>query len=267
MSVKFLTVEQHQEVLSRLAALGRQVDKIPEHSAGFEYTSVMMCFLMHNISAAESLHRISTPHGNEWYPVTVGYAIARTMFEVDVTAHYVSQAPAERAHRYIAFGAILTERQLDACAKHRGSSKPLWREGMNLLWDNYWANREAAVRGKSAAVSPLFKRSTKAGKGIPFQNWSGKTIRQMAIEVDHVEAYDVFYSELSSFAHADVHLADRFLKVRPQGPTWSRRADEYDVGNVFRHAANFLTCYLELFGGAFDSWSKADVLKCWELAR
>ena len=31
-------------------------------------------------------------------------------------------------------------------------------------------------------------------------------MRQMAAKVDHLEAYDVFHAELSSFAHADAHL-------------------------------------------------------------
>ena len=98
-----------------------------------------------------------------------------------------------------------------------------------------------------------------------FQNWSGKTVRQMAAEVDHVEAYDVFYPELSSFTHVDVHLANRFLQARPDGPVWSQRAEEGDVGNVYRHAASFLTCYLELFSCHFKTWSHAEVQECWHM--
>ena len=87
----------------------------------------------------------------------------------------------------------------------------------------------------------------------------------MAQEVDHLEAYDIFYSELSSFAHLDVHSADRFLKCPPNGPVWSQRANEYDVGNVFRHAASFLTCYLGLFGREFQMFSEVEVKNCWNV--
>ena len=53
---------------------------------GFEYTSLMLCFLLHNLSSAETLLQLSSSFGNDWFPVTVGYTIARTMFETDVTA-------------------------------------------------------------------------------------------------------------------------------------------------------------------------------------
>lgn len=98
-----------------------------------------------------------------------------------------------------------------------------------------------------------------------FQNWTGKTFRQMAADVDHIEAYDLFYAELSSFTHADVHLADRYLQNSPDGPTWSQRANEGDVGNVFRHAASFLTCFFELFSAQFGTWTEAEVRGCWKL--
>ena len=81
----------------------------------------------------------------------------------------------------------------------------------------------------------------------------------MAVEVDHVEAYDIFYSELLSFTHVDVYLANRFLRVRADGPVWSQRADEGDVGNVFRHAACVLTCHLELFSRQLKTWPELDV--------
>ena len=106
---------------------------------------------------------------------------------------------------------------------------------------------------------------TKKGKPHAFRNWSGKSIREMAIEVAHAEAYDIFYAELSSFAHVDVSLADRFLRIKNGGPKWTQRAQDFDVANVFRHAASFLTCYLELFGKQFGSWSEKDVHECWEV--
>lgn len=262
----YLTAEQHQQVLRRLLDLARsRADKISFHPAGVEYTSLMLCFLMHNLSAGETLLRILGSFGDAWFPVTVGYAVTRTMFETDVTAHYLSQAPAERARQYIEFGAVLNKRQMDACAEHRRSKDSQWREAMELVWQHHWAPRQADVLKKFDAVAPRFRRLNKTGKQADFQNWSGKTVRQMAAEVDHLEAYDVFYAELSSFTHVDIHLADRFLHVRPDGPVWSQRAEEGDVGNIFRHAASFLTCYLELFSREFKTWSEPEAAKCWEL--
>ena len=262
----FLTSKQCQEVLRRLVDFGkRQADTIPFHQAGVEYTSLMICFLLHNLSAAETLLRMSASFGDDWFPVTVGYAITRTMFEADVTAHYISQEPANRARQYIAFGAVLNKRQMDTCLEHRSSKDPQWRESMSLLWQHHWGPRQADVTNKFDAVAPQFTRKRRDGRAQLLRNWSGLQLREMAAEVDHVEAYDVFYAELSSFAHTDVHLADRFLQRRPDGPVWSQRAEGADVGNVFKHAANFLTCYLELIGRQFKTWTEAPVHACWNI--
>ena len=259
-------MEQHKEVVRRLRDLGsNNSDKIPYHSSGIEYTSLMVCFLLHHLSVAETLLRLADSFGPTWFPVTIGYPITRTMFETDVTAHYITQSPIDRAHQYIEFGRVLNKNKMDSCMKHRNSKDPQWREAMDLMWDKYWASRERDMTEKFNAVAPQFTHKDRKGKQTVFRNWSGKTLRQMAVDVDHVEAYDIFYAELSSFAHVDVHLADRFLQHRSDGPVWTQRANEGDVGNVFRHAASFMTCYLELFSRQFKTWSEADVQECWKV--
>ena len=262
----FLTADQHREVLRRLIAVGeRSARGIRHHRVSLEYSSLMLCFLLQNLSAAETFSRLFTSFGMEWYPVGVSYAVVRVMFEVDVTAHYITQSPLERARQYVDFGAILTKRSMDACKKHCGSKDLQWQEAMRLEWQNHWAPREIEVNKQFEAVAHSFKCTNKKGKTAVFQNWSGKTLRQMATEVDHLEAYDTFYGELSSFAHADVHLADRYLRSDSDGPIWSQRAGDGDVGNVFRHAASFLTCFLELFGKQFGTCTEKDVSQCWQI--
>jgi len=64
-------------------------------------------------------------------------------------------------------------------------------------------------------------------------------------------------------------MANRFLQlnglVEGDGPAWSMRADEFDVGNVFRYVATFLTCFLELLGKEFGIWDETQVRSCWEV--
>jgi len=263
--VKYLTAEQHRDIVAKLLALGQKVDGTQYHPAGAEYTSLMVCFLLHNLSAADALLRLAKSFGSEWFPATVGYTITRTMFETDVTAHYITQSASERSRQYIAFGAVLTKKEMDACQKHCKSNAASWREAMNLVWDNHWSSRECEVNQKAAAVQAQFQRISGNGKTVDFKNWAGKSIRQMSEEVDHAEAYDVFYSELSAFTHVNVRLADRFLRLRQDGLAWSQMADEFDFGNVFRHSANFLTCFLELFATQFGTWVQKDVQDCWEV--
>jgi len=268
MPILYLTVEQHQQVVRRLIELGKsRAQKIPHHSAGFGYTSLMVCFLMHNISVAQALLRLLDSFGDGWFPITVGYTVIRTIFETNITAHYITKNPTARAQQYIDFGAVLNKRQMDECLAHRNSKKTQWREAMELVWQQEWASQQADVQKKFDAIASRFTRVNRKNKKVVFQNWSGKKLRDMAVEVDHAEAYDIFYAELSSFAHVDVHLADRFLQRRSDGPVWSQRASEYDVGNVFRYAASFLTCYLKLFGCQFQTWSEEEVQNCWQMTK
>lgn len=256
----------HRQVLYALSTLAQNIKGIRTHSAGLEYTSLMSSFLMHNVSGARSLLALYESSGVEWFPVTVGYVIARSMFEVDVTAHYISRSPLERAHQYILFEHVLNNKAMIACNKHRRSADASWREAMDIEWREKWEDREQEVKDKFAEVAPLFTITSGGRKGQTFDNWSGMSIRKLAREVGHEEAYDNFYSELSSFTHADVRMANRFLRLRPDGPSWTQRANGRDVGEVLHYAASFLTCYLKQFGLQFDVLDSAAVEACWDAA-
>jgi len=220
---------------------------------------------MHNLSAAQALLRLRDSFGNDWFPSTVAYVIVRSMFETDVTAHYISQDPKNRSTQYIEFEHILCKRAMEVHRKHRKSKNAQWREAMNIIWQEL-APIEKEIDIKYTEVISRYETSTKKGKKIQFQNWAGKSIRQMAIEVDHEEAYDVFYADLSSFTHVDVRLVNRFLHIRSDGLLWSLRSNKIDVGNVFRYAAIFMTCFLEFFGEQYKVWTKDDVHKCWDFS-
>jgi hypothetical protein len=264
MPIKYLTTEQHVQVLQRLAELARKNKTIPSHPNGWEYTSLMACFLMHQACAGEALLRLAKSFGKDWFPSTVAYAIVRPMFEIDVTAHYLTQDPVKRARQYIDFGCILEKQEMEACQKHRNSTNPTWPEAMRTEWDHHWAPIKKEVDSDYDRVAPRYQRPKKGGGVTKFRTWSGMSLREMAVAVKHEEAYDVFYARLSSFTHADVHLADRFLRTKPE-LRWSARAEEFDVASIFKYADVFLTCFLELFGEQFACWSKTDVDACWNV--
>jgi len=183
-----------------------------------------------------------------------------------VTAHYIAQAPIERSRRYIEFEHVIQKNALEAIERHRKSGNSSWREGMELLYKNEYGARKNKIDSDYASVRSQFEN--KNGKRAT--SWSGKSIYAMAKDVNHVEAYDVFYAELSSFAHVNVMLANRFLRLQGwegDGPLWSQRANEFDVAHVFQHAATFLTCFLELFGKEFRLWNKEEVMSCWDFPK
>jgi len=262
-AIKGLTNEQHRNVLTKLVSLADSAEVKQLHNAGSEYTSLMVCFLKHSLSSADCLRRLHDSFGDDYFPTTVGYTIVRPMFEIDVTAHYITQEPSTRAHQYIEYESVIKKQQMDAWEKHRNSNKPDWREAMEMAWEHEWAQRQSDVNSKYDSVRSNFEKLNKKGHRILFRNWSGKSIRDMAVEVDHEEAYDIFYADLSSFTHADVRLANRFLRLDPNGMSWSSQAHPPDIGGVFRYADIFLSCFLSLFGKEFKTWSEDKVKYCW----
>ena len=205
--------------------------------------------------------RLHDSFGDDYFPTTVGYIIVRPMFEIDVTAHYISQDPGTRARRYIDYEKVIEKQQMDAWGKHRNSEKPDWKEAMEMAWQKEWETRQSEINSEFDSVRTQFEDH--AMKGQPIRNWSGKSIRQMAIEVDHEEAYDIFYADLSSFTHGDVRLANRFLHLDSTGMSWSSQARYVDIGGVFRYADIFLSCFLGLFGKEFRLWSEQEIKDCW----
>lgn len=264
--MKYLTTDEHIQVVARLLVFLSNTKGVETHPAGIEYTSLMMCFALHSKSACESILTLERSFGRDWFPSTTGYIIVRSLFELDVTAHYISKAPVERSRRYIDFENVIQKNALEAIERHRTSGKHSWREGMEFLYESEYATRKKQIDADYSKIRSQFEG--KNGKRAT--SWSGKSIYAMAKEVDHLEAYEVFYSELSSFAHVNVMLANRFLRLqgmKGDGPMWSQRAEEFDVAHVFQFAATFLTCFLELFGKEFKLWDKAKVMSCWDFTK
>ncbi len=258
--MKYLTTDEHREVVKRLIAIPKSLAGTRDHPAGFEYTSLMVCFMMHSVGATESLLALYDRFKDDWFPATTGYLIVRSLFEVDVTAHYITLDRAERSRRYIAFEHVIRKNTLEAVERHRASQNASWREGMQMMYTMEYAPKKAENEAAYDRVRAIFEDA----KGKRATSWSGKSIRAMAKDVDHLEAYDVFYADLSSFTHVNVMLANRFLQLRKDGPIWSMRAHEFDVGNVFRYATTFLTCFFELFGKEFGVWDRGNVMACWD---
>lgn len=262
----YLTADEHRQVLQRLIRLHSSVSGgIVTHKAGMEYTSLMVSLGLHSRGAAESILALHRQFGYDWFPVTTGCVIVRSQFEVDVTAHYLARDPVALSRRYIEFGHVIRKKELDTVKRHRTSKEPSWREAAEAKYKHFYALEEKEIERRYSAVRENFEDK----KGRLSNSWSGKSLAQMAREVDHVEAYDVFYADLSSFAHANVAMADHFLRLKGlkgDGPGWSQKSDEGRVANVFRYAAIFMTCFLTLFGKEFSLWDAAEVDSAWSFA-
>jgi len=257
----YLTVEQARERLTRLLNLSRRVqNKFRVHLAGQEYTTVMVSFLLEEISSAETLLRLSNSSGNEWFPINIGYMIARSMFENDVNAHYITKDKINLSHQYLEYVHVQRKKELDTINKYKDTKRESWREFLQLWFKHYWESRTEDINIKFNEVKPDFEEKS----GQVYQNWSGKNIREMAKEVDHELEYDISYSRLSSFVHADTRLADRLLNKDASGPDWTPISEDYEVGFVLDYSGTFFDCFLRLFGNEFELWTEEDVDACWK---
>lgn len=263
--MKALTAEQHQKLLQHLVDFARQTNEVETHPSGIEYTSLMISFLLHDLNATETLLRLAKSFGNDWFPVTIGYVVDRSIFEVMINAHYIARDPTQRSRQYIEYGHVIKKNTLETFQKHRNTTDALWHEFIGLVLEHELEVLAPKIDEEYEKVKTRFQRTTRKGKTITFPNWAGKSIREMACEVDHEIEYDLFYSDLSSFTHANVRLADQFLRFTPSGLSWTQHADDFHVGNVFRYAATFFTCFLILYGREFNVWTEQDVGKSWEI--
>lgn len=255
MPPQLLTAEGHHRVLARLVALAETAPPASAGSSGELFPHLIHTFLTHQLVSSRALLQLidSAPTA---FPVVPGYLVARSMFEADVTAHYIAIAPDQRAEEYLGYQAVLAKRRMEACRKHRASVNPSWRDGMAYEWEHYWASREASIDNAYAQVRARYERTSATGAPHQFTNWSGLSLRKMAEALNHTEAYDVFYSELCSFAHVDVRLAAHYATPTALG-------QEVGLGFVLRYAAIFLTCYLTFYAGQVSTWPTEAIERCW----
>lgn len=200
----------------------------------------------------------------EWFPVVVGYVTARSMFEADISAHYISQQPRERATQYIEFKRVLDKKRLDAWLRHSEHKNKGKREFVQSVVSYELNSQEAIINKEYQAILPRFQFVNEKGKRKPYENWAHLSFKNMAKAVDHEMEYDLFYSDLSNFVHGNIALADRFLRADRDGLLWSVRARDEDVGGVFRYVATFFSCFLELYGRQFNLKLDSQIESLWD---
>ena len=214
---------------------------------------------MFNISACQSLLTLEEKFGNEWYPVTVGFVIDRAIFETLINARYISIDPLNRSKQYIDYGKVISKKNIDAIYRHCNTSNLNWKEIINYIISNeYKTERVNLINDEYNKIKSSYEH-IKNGKKIKYSNWSGKSIRDMACDVNHEIEYDLFYRDLSSYTHANVKLADQFLNKNEQGFYWTLKPEKFQLFSVFRYATTFFMCFLELFGGEFNLWSVQEI--------
>jgi hypothetical protein len=260
--MRIYTTEQAVSVTQKLNALARDnvfgKEKLRTHKEGFLYTSLMMCFGSHMFVSTETLLHLKK-HFGEWFPTTVAFVILRTMFEALIESHYISKDPKTRAEAYIDYGAILNYKKYKRLAEYKDSEDELIRFWIQKQLKEFNSKKVEESFGK---MKTKFEYKDKNGKRKLFQNWSGKSLKEKAKEVDHEIEYDHYYTNFSNFTHANIKLADRFLKFDKTSPYWSMKADDADVGFIFLYASELFACFLTLVSKKFNLGIEEEINNC-----
>lgn len=182
MTIKAFTLEQTQEITKRLNLLARSKvfceKKLRVHSAGMGYTSLMVCFSSHIMASIETLLFLYKQFGKEWFPSTVGFIILRSMFEIDIQAHYISEEPKERAGTYINFGSIINKRKYEALLRHRNEVHGNWKEMCEtVLAKVYSAEKLNKIMDAFEKNKINYEYTDKSGKKRLYSNWTNKSLR------------------------------------------------------------------------------------------
>lgn len=255
------TIIDKRKTLENLIKLAKSEKAISIHPVGVEYTAIMSSFLIHMISAAESLLKLSQSYRDEWFPVTVGNTIVRPMFEVDVNARYITKNPKEYALKFVEFDRVIEYKYMNAIKKQLKSENKAWSTGLQIAYENNWKEKNTEIENNFKEVESKFTQTSNGKKRLQY-NWSGISIRKMSGEVDLEEMYDIFYSNLSNYTHANVSIIRSILKNNPETIEFSMSPNIRELESVFNYAVIFLTSFLELYGEQFKSWSISDINNC-----
>jgi len=231
----------------------------------------MRAFKDHQTSCADVLLLLWDRFKEDRFPMASACLIARSMFETDVNAHYITMDGERRAKQYLDYERILHKTEMEVCASLRNSPDESWKSGMDLVWKSKWSPNQDLVNKRFEEVKDRYrKRSGPSDQEKDtafdhrhfFNNWSGITLFKMAELVDHVEPYRYFYTFLSSFTHVDVRLASTYIERSSSHSTSKDDRRAFDVWTVSQHAVSFFMCFLKLYGRETKSWTEGDVDRC-----
>lgn len=132
--------------------------------------------------------------------------LARSLLNLVINALWIHQNPSVRVSAYIDFDTVL---------RARLGRKII--QNPSLLGSQF-QNRLSGIKSTQPQLEAEEKKAiTKHGykRGV----WSGKTIRDMAEDVGHINAYDSAYTLMSNLEHSNATSTDAYITEGPDGLT------------------------------------------------
>lgn len=166
--------------------------------------------------------------------------LSRSMFEVTISVMWISKDPVPRLQAFMEHGANVMKKFQDMVARYPDLETP------EIL-----VQLEKQKPHVDRLASDVQSRT-----GSTAWNWSGKSLRQMAIDLDYQRHYDFIYGLTSEVEHSSVaslpfyvtHGDDGFKANMGKSPSWVASALELayrDLYFTFEIADTFLELGLE----------------------
>ena len=157
--------------------------------------------------------------------------LLRSMFEATVNVMWISLDPVRRLQRYADYQPVSAKRYRDL--QKRLDKPPTYTEEQAKEYDRL---AEEAKR----------RHGFKSG-----ENWSGKTLKQMAEEVGWLERYETAYRIYSEILHSGVSSGGEFISQNDKGVMF------INPSSIFSHAE---PCMMEAYAYLATTFALVDTL-------
>jgi hypothetical protein len=130
--------------------------------------------------------------------------LTRSLLNLVINARWINQAPEERIPAYIKYEHVLIARLNRKIVE---DPRLVGRDSLDPRTE--FKNKQAGLDAEA--------REAEKRHGYNHHGWSGKSIRDMAIELGMTIDYDSLYTLASDLEHSDVASVDDYMTLSPDG--------------------------------------------------
>jgi len=256
--MKIMSSEQTIILLDRLVEIARSrfpKSRFKTHQEGRDFTRLMITFFIQHCEIADLIKTLYQLN-RENFPISLCYTIIRNMFELHIIAHYIAQEPRKRSDLYIQYDSVIQYEKMMGLNEFKSKNNTPYKEmAVKLLSEmdieNITDNYEAV------------KQNYTNNNGRSFLSWTGKNIKKLAEETNHLYEYKLYYKPLCNFTHQNIESSFRYMNFINDELIISNRSNEYDIAQIFNLTSIFFACFLDLMGKTFDIDLESELKNCW----
>lgn len=185
-------------------------------------------------------------------PLSISYSMIRNLFEIHLTAHYISLKPETRVERYISYESIAEYNKVKGLEELKNSSKECYKKIAEEILSQIDIH---SINQEYESIKSRYPRK---------DNWSGISIREMAKYTDHEEDYIYYYKFLCGFTHGNIKANLKYIHNEKKEVIIANRTNDIERGHIFNMVSQFYACFIDLLGNEFNYSLTEEIKKCWD---